>query len=88
MSRPPSLTGVLYGLGLAALLAVALSLGGGETEPVRWALVVVPVALFASASLAARRAGSGSAAAHGEPVVRPAPEDPLGAALEPAGPNL
>ena len=46
----------LYALGLLALFAVAASLGGGETEPARWALVAVPVTLFAAASLAMRRA--------------------------------
>ncbi len=44
----------LYGLGLLALPAVSLSLGGGETSPARWALIAVPVALFAAASLLVR----------------------------------
>ena len=45
----------LYALGIVALLAVSLSLGGGETTPSRWALVSLPVALLAAASLVASR---------------------------------
>jgi len=48
---------VSYALGVLTLFAVSLSLGGGETEPARWALVAVPVTLFAAASVAMRRAG-------------------------------
>jgi hypothetical protein len=44
---------VLYALGILALFAVSAFLRGGETEPGRWALVAVPVALFAGASLVA-----------------------------------
>ncbi len=54
-TRPVAAT-ALYALGLLALSTVSLSLGGGETEPARWALVGVPVTLFAAASLIVRRA--------------------------------
>jgi hypothetical protein len=47
---------VLYPIGLLAALAVALMLGGDETGPARWALVVVPLTLLALASLVVRRA--------------------------------
>src|SRR5688572_14651264 len=46
----------LYALGLLGLLAVSVSLGGGETEPARWATIAVPATLFAAASLVMRRA--------------------------------
>ena len=45
---------VVYALGMLALLAVSLLLRGGETAPERWALISVPVALVASASLLMR----------------------------------
>ena len=46
---------VLYAVALLALFTVSLSLGGGETEPTRWALIAVPATLFAAASLIVRR---------------------------------
>jgi hypothetical protein len=42
---------VLYVLALLALIAVSLSLDGGETDPRRWALIAIPAALVAAASL-------------------------------------
>jgi hypothetical protein len=47
---------VLYPLGLLAAVAVALVLGGEETSPARWALVLLPLAVLAIASLFVRRA--------------------------------
>jgi hypothetical protein len=47
---------VLYPLGLLAAIAVAIVLGGEETSPALWALVVVPLAVLAAASLLVRRA--------------------------------
>jgi peptidoglycan/LPS O-acetylase OafA/YrhL len=55
----PPASVALYALGLAAALAVAFSLGGGETAPVDWALVAVPATLVAGASLVVRRANRG-----------------------------
>jgi hypothetical protein len=52
----PAAAIVLYPLGLLALLAAALVLGGDETEPSRWALIAVPLTLLAAASLFVRRA--------------------------------
>jgi hypothetical protein len=46
---------LLYAIGLVTVLAVALTLGDGETTPERWALTLVPVTLFAAASVVVRR---------------------------------
>ncbi len=54
--RPQVTATALYALGLLALFSVALTLGGGETHPARWALIAIPVILFAAASLTTRRA--------------------------------
>jgi peptidoglycan/LPS O-acetylase OafA/YrhL len=53
----PAAAIVLYSLGLLAVLAVSLSLGGGEeTAPEPWALIAVPPTLFAAGSIVVRRA--------------------------------
>jgi peptidoglycan/LPS O-acetylase OafA/YrhL len=52
----PTAAMVLYPLGLLAAIAVAIVLGGEETSPALWALVVVPLAVLAAASLLVRRA--------------------------------
>jgi hypothetical protein len=52
----PAAAMVLYPLGLLAALAVALVLGGDETELSWWLLVAVPLTLFAAASVFVRRA--------------------------------
>ena len=46
----------LYALALLALIAVSLSLDGGETDPTRWALIAIPATLIAAASLTTLRA--------------------------------
>jgi peptidoglycan/LPS O-acetylase OafA/YrhL len=53
---------LLYSLGLLAVLAVSLSLGGEETSPAPWALVTVPALLFAAASIVVRRTSARPAA--------------------------
>ena len=50
----PTAASVLYAVGLLALLAVSVSLGGGETAPMRWAMTAIPVTLVGTASLVAR----------------------------------
>jgi hypothetical protein len=45
----------LYALGLLAVLAVSLALGGEDDEPALWALSAVPVASMPAASLVVRR---------------------------------
>jgi peptidoglycan/LPS O-acetylase OafA/YrhL len=52
----PAAAMVLYPLGLLAALAVALVLGGDETEPSWWLLTAVPLGLLAAASLFVKRA--------------------------------
>ena len=54
--RPQVTATALYALGLLALFSVALTLGGGETHPARWAVIAIPVLLLAAASRTARRA--------------------------------
>jgi peptidoglycan/LPS O-acetylase OafA/YrhL len=56
----PTPAAVLYALGLLALLAVAFSLRGAETAPLRWAMIAFPVSLMAAAGGVVRRAPTSS----------------------------
>ncbi len=73
----PTAAIVLYSLGMLTILAVALSLGGAETTPARWALIAVPVALVAAAR-ARRPAGAARRARRPtrEPQTRSSPGVP------------
>jgi hypothetical protein len=53
----PTTAKALYALGILAVVAVSMSLGGAESAPTRWATVVIPVALVAAASTVSRYAG-------------------------------